>query len=825
MQKLNLFHISEHFSYRLSLFIISFCFILPVASQTCPYNIDFEKGTFDGWQCYIGTFGVMGPPGGDPVITLTATPTTGPEPNRHTMYSLGDGFDGYGGFPVACPNGGRHSVKLGNDGSGAQAEGISCEFIIPAGQDKYTLVYDYAVVFEDPFHFASQQPRMEIEVTNVTDHHKIDCSSFIYYPNGSSLPGFKLSNSQPHGVPVWYKEWSTATINLDGLAGKRIRIFVKTADCAPGAHFGYGYIDFRSECNSTELAEISYCPDDAAVNIDGPYGYQYYTWYNSDFSQVLGTGQFLSLSPIPVGITTVAVIVKPYEGYGCVDTFYRKLQDNLVIVANAGNDTAACNGEAVQIGKPAEIGVIYNWTPTDGLSDPHIAQPLANPAFTTTYTLHTSSAGGGCRDEDEVTVRKSVLDNSIDLIGKQSFCLNSGDNALLVVHPTDNIQWYKDDVPIIGAIQSQYNVTETGTYHAILSNLDGCRLRTNLKRITISTIPEPGFVVPVKDQCLLGNNFTFTNTSTNLIGPMQYRWMFGDGAEASTRDVTHSYSKAGTYQVKLVVTSNTICSNTISTTIHVYPHATPEFDAAKICVDLPLQLINKTADTLNSPITYLWDLGNGQFSNNRNPPPLTYPNTGIYPVKLSVSTAQCPSPVMSKLQYILVDLPKKGIRYPTQVAVENLPLELHARQFGGSVSWTPPVSLSSSTTADPVFRGITEQLYTIELKTESGCLTVDTQMVKLIRQIGIYVPTAFTPDGDGVNDVLRPTMYGIKTLNYFRVFNRWGKLLFQTNVYNEGWDGSFRSVKQESQTYVWLLEAIGADGNKYVRKGTSILLR
>ena len=819
----NSFNIIGYFRYSLSLVIISFGFFLPAVSQTCPNNIDFEKGTFEGWQCYTGTFAPTATSGGEPAITLT--PTSDPVPYRHTMISLGDGFDPYGGFPVSSSNGSRHCIKLGNDGSGAEAEGISYEFIIPAGVNNYALTYDYAVVFEDPFHFASQQPRMEIEVTNVTDHQKIECSSFTYIPNGSSLPGFKLSNSQPHGFPVWYKEWSSVSIKLDGMAGKRIRIFLKTADCAQRGHFGYAYIDFNSECSSISNVGISFCPDDSVVNIIAPYGYQQYTWYNSTFSQILGTGQVLSLAPVPVGITNIAVIVKPYDGYGCLDTLYRELRDTLVVVSNAGRDTVSCNGEPVQIGVTPEIGVIYNWTPTVGLSDPHIANPLANPASATYYTLHTSSIGGGCRDEDQVMVQTAVLDNSIQLIGKESFCLNSGDYALLVVQPTDNIQWYKDNVPINGATMFQYNVTETGTYHAVLSNLAGCRLLTNSKKITISSIPKPGFTVPVKEQCLLGNNFTFTNTSTNLIGPMKYRWIFGDGSEASTKDVMHTYSKAGTYQVKLIVSSNTICTDSSITTIHVYPNATPEFDAAKICVDLPLQIINKTADTLNSPVIYLWDLGNGQFSANRNPPPLTYINPGIYEIKLSVSTVQCPFPSMSASRYIVVDIPKAAISYPTQVAVENLPLELHGRQFGGPVLWSPPVSLSSTSIADPVFRGITEQLYRIEIKTESGCLTVDTQLVKVIKQISIYVPNAFTPDGDGINDLLRPTIYGIKTLNYFRVFNRWGQLLFQTNVYNAGWDGNFKSVKQQSQIYVWILEAIGADGNKYVRKGSSLLLR
>jgi len=366
---------------------------------------------------------------------------------------------------------------------------------------------------------------------------------------------------------------------------------------------------------------------------------------------------------------------------------------------------------------------------------------------------------------------------------------------------------------------------QTGTYYARVSNNAGCILTTERKQINISSIPVPGFTVPNRDQCLIGNNFTFTNTSTNLIGPMRYRWIFGDGMEAFTRDVTHAYTKAGTYHVKLIVSSNTICADSSSLIIHVFQNAIPLFTAEKVCINQPIQIINNTADTMNTVINYQWSFGNGQFSNLRNPPPPVYPFAGIYDVKLTVSTVQCPTPLITAQQYLIVEDPREGISYPPQVAVENLPLSLQARTFGEVYLWKPAVGLNDPAIANPEFRGIAEQLFTIEIITESGCLTIDTQLVKIVKQISIYVPTAFTPDGDGENDLLRPTMYGIKTLNYFRVYNRWGQLMFLSNNSLQGWDGRFTGTAQASQTYVWSLEAIGADGNMYIRKGSSILIR
>ena len=287
--------------------------------------------------------------GGKNVISIY--PSGGPVLDRHTMYTAnsGDGVDPYGGFPVNCPNGSGHSIRLGNNRAGTEAEGISYEFTIPANQSVYSLIYHYAVVFQDPNHLEYQQPRMEIEITNVTDNEIIECSSFTFIPYGSLLPGFFESPTPVDNTPVWCKSWSAVSINLDGNAGKTIRLFFKTADCTFRRHFGYAYIDVNSECSS-EFVGATYCPDDTAVIVTAPFGYQNYTWYNNSFTKVLGQQQTLRLEPPPTVGTTIAVEVVPYNGYGCLDTLYAQLIDTLTVISNAGHDALSCNHNPVQIG-------------------------------------------------------------------------------------------------------------------------------------------------------------------------------------------------------------------------------------------------------------------------------------------------------------------------------------------------------------------------------------------------------------------------------------------------------------------------------------------
>ncbi|MBL7747046.1 MAG: gliding motility-associated C-terminal domain-containing protein, partial [Chitinophagaceae bacterium] len=89
----------------------------------------------------------------------------------------------------------------------------------------------------------------------------------------------------------------------------------------------------------------------------------------------------------------------------------------------------------------------------------------------------------------------------------------------------------------------------------------------------------------------------------------------------------------------------------------------------------------------------------------------------------------------------------------------------------------------------------------------------------------IYVPSGFTPDGNGLNDMLRPIPVGIKEFRFFRLFNRWGQLVFTTPDPRRGWDGRINGVPQPSGTFIWMAEAIDYKGNLITRKGTVTIIR
>ena len=967
------------------------------ANAQCPPNIDFEFGDFTGWQCWIGTHYIL--PSGRDTIDVGTIPVP-PDPLRHIMLSNppGNGNDPYGNFPTNCPNGSRHSIQLGNTtttSGTSRAQGVSYTFTIPPGQDKFSLVYHYAVVFLEsvsPVHSAQQQASLAIEVKNLTDNILLNCSSFSFHAT-SGVPGFFNSPSNPN---VKCKDWAAASINLDGNAGKTIQLFFKTATCTPSGHWGYAYVDVNTECSSSFVG-ATFCPDDTAVTITGPYGYQSYKWFNNNYTQVLGTLQTITLNPPPLSGDSVFVEVTPYSGYGCLDTLTAHLWDTLTVYAYAGRDTTICTNSPVQLGAPPRPGLVYSWSPSTGLSDPTIANPVANVLVSTMYVLSVRHNGGGCLTLDTVNVNLKLLNDSLQLIGSSSFCTASGLSAILKVFPADSIQWFRNGIAIPGATSTTYNVTQTGAYYAMIFSLVGaaCNTTTRTQQIDIYESPIAGFTVNTPIQCFKNNQFIFTNTSTISAGALQYFWNLGDGNTATTKDVTHSYLQPGTYIVKMVVTaigacadsmsfsvtvnpspvvgfttntanqcfknnqfvftnSSTIfsgnmlytwdmgngtqffsrdvtysyplpgtytvklvisgvsggckdsssfdvnvypspvagfvinqvnqcypnhqfiftntttvysgtlqynwdlgdgntattkdvtysyaqpgvylvkmlvtettggCADSSSFTVTVYPFAMPEFTVKPICVNLRVPIFNQTKDLSGTTINYLWDFGNGTTSTDRIPYQI-YSVAGTYLIKLSVSTAQCPLAFVTKQLLVNIEAQQPGTSYPVINTISFFREQLQARPIGNSVLWIPGTSLDNRISYKPIFYGPSDQLYTIQLRTPNGCLTVDTQFVKTRKNIKIYVPNIFTPGNkDGKNDLLRPLLMSFVKVNYFRVYDRWGKLLFEMKSDRPGWDGRFGGQEVSLQTVVWTIEAVDIDGVVHREQGTTILMR
>jgi gliding motility-associated-like protein len=194
------------------------------------------------------------------------------------------------------------------------------------------------------------------------------------------------------------------------------------------------------------------------------------------------------------------------------------------------------------------------------------------------------------------------------------------------------------------------------------------------------------------------------------------------------------------------------------------------------------------------------------------------------------SNISCASPnnVESNSIVMAVVNPSSNIRYPTVSTLYNQNVQLQARNFSGpGYVWEPNVGLNNNIIINPIFNYTQTKEYLVKINTPIGCTIVDTQLVVINGRKGLYVPKAFSPNNNGANDRLYPILVGIKQLLYFRVYNRWGILVFETNSGNPalGWTGYYKGQPQPVETYTWIAEAIDIDNLTIKKSGSTLLIR
>jgi len=157
------------------------------------------------------------------------------------------------------------------------------------------------------------------------------------------------------------------------------------------------------------------------------------------------------------------------------------------------------------------------------------------------------------------------------------------------------------------------------------------------------------------------------------------------------------------------------------------------------------------------------------------------------------------------------------------IAAIGQPLQLHVSAAVDTLdmqyNWSPAHYLNDPGSAAPITTLPNDYRYVVTGITPDGCKESDDIIIKVYKGPDIYVPSAFTPNNDGRNDLLNAVPVGMKELRFFRVFNRWGQVVFQTRDAKQGWNGKINGVIQTSGTYIWFAEGVDYKENLVTRKG------
>lgn len=215
------------------------------------------------------------------------------------------------------------------------------------------------------------------------------------------------------------------------------------------------------------------------------------------------------------------------------------------------------------------------------------------------------------------------------------------------------------------------------------------------------------------------------------------------------------------------------------------------------------------------------------ISSQTNTVTKAYPFSTTNFILRGTDTLGCPKPVFDTVLVRVIPKVNAFAGNDTAVVVGQ-PLQLKA-SGGAYYQWTPATYLTNADIQNPVavFDNVFNRFsYILQATTAEGCFAFDTINIRIFKTApDIFVPTAFTPDANHLNDKFIPIAVGITKLDYFRVFNRWGNEIYSTTVLDQGWDGTIKGLQQEPGTYVWMVRGTDFTGKTIVKKGTVVLIR
>ncbi len=255
----------------------------------------------------------------------------------------------------------------------------------------------------------------------------------------------------------------------------------------------------------------------------------------------------------------------------------------------------------------------------------------------------------------------------------------------------------------------------------------------------------------------------------------------------------------------------------------------------------PYPAVNVSPDTticfgyraqLRSNITgsdFTWTPSNTLLNANSLNPVAGPVKTTSYILKVT-DTLGCNKSVSDTIIVTVVPLFSINAGHDTTI-VANQPLQLSASMIdttGITFAWSPATGLSNAFISNPIatLTAFIDSIKYIVTATKGFCNSKDDIVVKIFKTTPeIFVPDAFTPNGDGRNDIVKPITVGIVKLDFFRVYNRFGQMVYSTEEIGKGWDGNFNGAAQASGTYVYTAQGIDYLGNTIFRKGTVVLIR
>lgn len=405
----------------------------------------------------------------------------------------------------------------------------------------------------------------------------------------------------------------------------------------------------------------------------------------------------------------------------------------------------------------------------------------------------------------------------------------------LSTNASDYLWSFGDGSPTTTVESPTHIFTAPGVYtvRLIAMNESGCIERdTAFVTITVEDKElNPNFTYSVVDSCF-DFEVDFTNTSTSYSGSAlstsTFIWRFGDGSPdfSGTTPPRHAFPGTGSYTVTLVMMDPEACNSpdSISKVITFSAlNVIASFPGGNMCADNNNVTFSNTSENASS---YLWTFGDGSNSTDATPNH-TFPGPGEYTITLIANNPGSCNGSDTMIQVISIyPNPIASFYFSPLLPELNQPTSFINTSVGAtSYSWDFGDG-SSSSEKDPTKQFVKSGNYRVCLTAfnqynckDTVCKTIEA----LVRPI-LDMPTAFSPNGDGSNDVLFPRGFSVKTM-HLQIYNRWGEMVFESTSMSQSWDGKYKGVDQPMEAYAYILTATFEDGTPFSKKGNVTLVR
>lgn len=589
----------------------------------------------------------------------------------------------------------------------------------------------------------------------------------------------------------------------------------------------------------TAVTSQTICPgsNTSAINFTSNPAGATVSWTNSNTNIGIGASGNGNIAPFTgtnAGLTSLTgnFIATPTLNTCVGPTLTFDITVSPLPTATIGSNSPVCVNATLNLTSGG--GTIYSWQGPDNFTSNSQNPSLANASLPMagTYTV-TVGVGGTCQSTATVAVVVNPLP-VVTISSNSPVCENgtinltaSGGVSYSWSGPPPNSFSSNTQNPSLSPATLDMAVNYTVT----VTDANGC-VNANVTTVVVNPLPQAPITNPVTYcQNDVATVLTATNSSNSTLN---WYGTNATGGTASSSAPTPSTANAGTTTYYVSQTANNCEGPRASLNVSVNPLPNATLNAvtggcAPICRDF-------TVTSTSNLVSYTWDMGNGIA--NTTSPNLThcYNDGGTYSIEITVTDdLGCVKAFPFPNWINVFENPTANFIYnPMPVTILEPTVTFTDNSIGSNImsyNWNFGDPLSSTASGqNVVFTYLTTGIYNVELAimTINGCVDTIYKPVEVLEDFSVYIPNAFSPNGDGINEEFYPIGNGISDDKYsFMIFDRWGELIFSSNKLENKWDGKRmgRSEIVQQDTYIYKLSCRSFKGDKFSKSGHVNVIR